>query len=127
MTRASGDNFRFVFWIAVIPAAAAVAVILLFVREPERAATIHTRRSPISRQQMRRLDRRFWGVVAFAAVQSRTLSVQVQHSTVTSRIGFSLSAESAKAVEQFQLSGRFSQVQGFVLGMDFHQHVTDRA
>ncbi len=66
---ASGDNFRFVFWIAVIPAAAAVAVILCFVREPERAATpTHARRSPISREQMRRLDRRFWGVVAFAAV-----------------------------------------------------------
>ena len=66
---ASGDNFRFVFWIAVIPAAAAVAVILFFVREPERPATTsHTRRSPINREQMRRLDRRFWGVVAFAAV-----------------------------------------------------------
>ena len=65
----SGDNFRFVFWIAVIPAAAAVAVILLFVREPERPLTpAHARRSPISREQMRRLDRRFWGVVAFAAV-----------------------------------------------------------
>ena len=66
---ASGDNFRFVFWIAVIPAMAAVAVILLFVREPERPATpAHARRSPISREQMRRLDRRFWGVVTFAAV-----------------------------------------------------------
>ena len=66
---ASGDDFRFVFWIAVIPAMAAVAVILLFVREPERPATpAHARRSPISREQMRRLDRRFWGVVTFAAV-----------------------------------------------------------
>ena len=66
---ASGDNFRFVFWIAVVPAMAAVAVILLFVREPERPVTpAHTRRSPISREQMRRLDLRFWGVVAFAAV-----------------------------------------------------------
>ena len=66
---ASGDNFRFVFWIAVVPAVAAVAVILLFVHEPRRTATpAHARRSPISREQMRRLDRRFWGIVAFAAV-----------------------------------------------------------
>jgi MFS family permease len=66
---ASGDNFRFVFWIAVVPAMAAVAVILVFVHEPQRPATpIHARRSPIGREQMRRLDRRYWGVVAFAGV-----------------------------------------------------------
>jgi MFS family permease len=64
----SGDNFRFVFWIAVIPAAAAVAVIVFFVREPERVEATHVRRSPISREQIRRLNRGFWGVVAFAAV-----------------------------------------------------------
>ena len=64
---ASGDNFRLVFWIAVVPAFAAVAVIIVWVREPERTVT-HVRRSPISRAQLRRLDRRYWQVVAFAAV-----------------------------------------------------------
>jgi MFS family permease len=64
---ASGDNFRLVFWIAVVPAFAAVAVILLAVREPDRSVT-HVRRSPISRVQLRQLDRRYWQVVAFAGV-----------------------------------------------------------
>lgn len=64
----SGDNVRFVFWIAVVPAALAVAVIIGFVREPERVAAGHIRRSPISRVQLARLDRRFWWVIAFAAV-----------------------------------------------------------
>jgi MFS family permease len=64
----SGDNVRFVFWVAVIPAALAVAVIIGFVREPERVATDHVRRSPISRTQLARLDHRFWSVIAFGAV-----------------------------------------------------------
>lgn len=64
---ASGDNFRLVFWIAVVPAFAAVAVIVLWVREPDRPVA-HVRRSPISRDQLRRLDRRYWRVVAFAVV-----------------------------------------------------------
>jgi MFS family permease len=64
---ASGDNFRLVFWIAVVPAFAAVAVIVLAVREPERRE-VHVRRSPLSRSQITRLDRRYWLVVAFAAV-----------------------------------------------------------
>ena len=64
---ASGDNFRLVFWIAVVPAFAAVAVILIAVREPERRET-HVRRSPLRRAQVSRLDRRYWLVVAFASV-----------------------------------------------------------
>ena len=64
---ASGDNFRLVFWIAVVPAFAAVAVILIAVREPERRET-HVRRSPLRRAEVSRLPRRYWLVVAFAAV-----------------------------------------------------------
>ena len=64
---ASGDDFRLVFWIAVVPAFAAVAVIVLAVHEPERSVT-HVRHSPISRDQLRRLGRRYWWVVAFAGV-----------------------------------------------------------
>jgi MFS family permease len=63
----SGDNFRFVFWIAVIPAVAAVAVILLAVREPERVGPT-VRRSPLRREQISKLDRRFWLVIGFAGV-----------------------------------------------------------
>ena len=64
---ASGDNFRLVFWIAVIPAFAAVAVILIAVREPEQPS-VAARRSPLSRGQIAKLDRGFWFVVGFAAV-----------------------------------------------------------
>ncbi len=64
---ASGDDFRLVFWAAVVPAAAAVAVIVLAVREPERPVT-HVRRSPISGERLGRLGRRYWLVVAFAGV-----------------------------------------------------------
>lgn len=66
---ASADNFRLVFWIAVAPALAAVAVIILAVDEPERPKPIG-RRAALSRDQLRRLDRRYWEVVAFAGVLS---------------------------------------------------------
>jgi MFS family permease len=63
---ASGDHFRLVFWIAVIPAALAVVVILFAVREPsERPSKAAS--WPISRSQIGRLDRRVWGIIAFAS------------------------------------------------------------
>ena len=64
---ASGDDFRLVFWIAVVPALAAVAVILVAVHEPERPAG-HRRSSPITRDGLRLLGRGYWQVVAFAGV-----------------------------------------------------------
>ncbi|GLR77390.1 MULTISPECIES: MFS transporter [Azospirillum] len=64
----SGDDFRLVFWIAVVPAFIAVAVILFAVHEPDREPSSEPRRFPIRRDQLRRLDATFWGVVAMAAV-----------------------------------------------------------
>lgn len=64
----SGDDFRLVFWIAVVPAFVAVAVILFGVREPNREPSSEPRRFPIRRGQLRRLNATFWGVVALAAV-----------------------------------------------------------
>ncbi|PGH57515.1 MFS transporter [Azospirillum palustre] len=64
----SDDNFRLVFWIAVVPALIAVAVILFGVREPDREASGEPRRFPIRRGQLRRLDGTFWRVVMLASV-----------------------------------------------------------
>jgi MFS family permease len=62
------DNFRYVFWIAVVPAFISVAVIVFGVREPERPARLRTVKSPFSRVELGRLPPAFWIVVAVAAV-----------------------------------------------------------
>ena len=64
---ATHDNFRLVFWVAVIPAFISVLFIVFGVREPEMTIT-HRRRSPIHRDELRRLPTAFWVVTAFAAV-----------------------------------------------------------
>ena len=62
------DNFTHVFWIAVIPAFVAVAIIVLFVREPKRPPRAKTLRSPLSRAELARLDIGYWVVVGVAAI-----------------------------------------------------------
>ena len=62
------DHFRTVFWIAVVPAFLSVAVIVLFVREPTRAAQKKEARPPLSRAELAGLDISYWIVVAVAAV-----------------------------------------------------------
>ncbi len=68
---ATQDNFRLVFWMAVIPAFICVLLIIFGVKEPEitRPATHPTIKiRPIRRENLRRLVPRFWWLVAFAAV-----------------------------------------------------------
>ena len=48
------NDFRAVFWVAVIPAALCVALLLVGVQEPERAASA-MRTNPIRRENLRRL------------------------------------------------------------------------
>lgn len=62
----TADNFRLVFWVAVIPAFAAVLCIVLGVEEPEQN-TAAPKRFPIRKSELERLPRAFWLVVAFAA------------------------------------------------------------
>lgn len=45
----SGDNFRLVFWVAVVPAVVSVLFIVWGVQEPETLAVTRRRRSPIHR------------------------------------------------------------------------------
>ena len=61
------NDFRAVFWVAVIPAFLAVAVLLFGVREPARAPGA-PRVNPIRMENLRRLSRAYWGVVAIGAV-----------------------------------------------------------
>ncbi len=61
------NDFRAVFWVAVIPAALCVALLLVGVREPERAASA-VRTNPIRRENLRRLGGAYWWVVALGAV-----------------------------------------------------------
>jgi MFS family permease len=65
---ALADNFTHVFWIAVIPAFVSVAIIIVFVREPRRAARPRPVRAPLSRAELARLDAGYWVAVGVSAV-----------------------------------------------------------
>jgi MFS family permease len=61
----TADNFAIVFWIAVIPAFASFAVVVLGVNERGRVAAKAVR-SPLSRAELARLGRPYWLVVGIA-------------------------------------------------------------
>jgi len=67
MAAFAGD-VRLVFGVAILPALAAVAVIVLFVREPAVHAAESRPRPPLDRESLAGLGRAFWLVVAFGAV-----------------------------------------------------------
>ncbi|WP_440640913.1 MFS transporter [Bradyrhizobium sp. PUT101] len=62
----SSDNFRFVFWIAVLPAFISLAVMVFVVQEPSRHETDTKPRLRLA--DVRRLPGRFWAVVAVATI-----------------------------------------------------------
>jgi MFS family permease len=55
----AGD-MRAVFWVALAPAAIAVAILVLFVHEPARPKPVHAERVRLDRATLRRLPRAFW-------------------------------------------------------------------
>jgi MFS family permease len=61
------NDFRAVFWVAVVPGVLAVALLLFGVREPARAAG-RPAVNPIRRDNLRRLPRAYWWVVGIGAV-----------------------------------------------------------
>jgi MFS family permease len=61
------DDFHAVFWIAVIPAALCVALLVLGVQEPERPPGT-PRTQPIRRENLRRLGAAYWWVIVFGGV-----------------------------------------------------------
>jgi MFS family permease len=62
------NDFRAVFWVAVIPAFLALGLILFAVKEPSRPKNMRRVRNPLSRAELHLLGRMYWAVVAVAAV-----------------------------------------------------------
>ena len=61
------NDFRAVFWVAVVPGLMSVALLLFGVREPVRHdAALKT--NPITRLNLARLGKRYWGVVVIGAL-----------------------------------------------------------
>ena len=61
------NDFRAVFWVAVIPGLLAVALLLFGVHEPRRTAA-HKPRNPISRENLQASRAAYWWVVGIGAV-----------------------------------------------------------
>jgi MFS family permease len=61
------NDFRAVFWVAVIPGLLAVVLLVIGVREPARAKSAGAT-NPIRRDALARLDAAYWRVVAIGAV-----------------------------------------------------------
>ncbi|MEW5889886.1 MAG: MFS transporter [Pseudomonadota bacterium] len=61
------NDFRAVFWVAVIPGLLAVALLVFGVREPERHVG-EKRSNPIRRENLKRLNGAYWWVVGVGAV-----------------------------------------------------------
>ena len=61
------NDFRAVFWVAVVPAALCVVLLVLGVQEPDRPAGVR-REWPIQRKSLRQLPHAYWWVVGVGAV-----------------------------------------------------------
>jgi MFS family permease len=61
------NDFRAVFWVAVIPGFLALALILFGVSEPQAVITAEKRSFPISRAALGKLSSAYWWVVAIGA------------------------------------------------------------
>ncbi|WP_313082488.1 MFS transporter [Atlantibacter sp.] len=61
------DDFRAIFWVAVIPGALAVALLFFGLHEPKTPVT-HKRANPISRANLRRLGNATWWVIALGGI-----------------------------------------------------------
>ena len=66
----TANNYQRVFWLAVLPAFIAVAILVIFVKEPTQAPSAQVRRMPLRRAEMQRLGRSYWWVVAIGVVMT---------------------------------------------------------
>jgi MFS family permease len=64
----TADNFTAVFWVAVVPAFLALALIVFAVREPDRPEGLRAVRNPVSLAEIKNLGTAYWWVVAVASV-----------------------------------------------------------
>jgi MFS family permease len=66
----TAGNFQAVFWVAVIPALLAVALLVFAVDEPERPPGLRKVQSPLSVAELKRLGLAYWWIVGIAVVFS---------------------------------------------------------
>ncbi|OGV39342.1 MAG: MFS transporter [Lentisphaerae bacterium GWF2_45_14] len=66
----SSDNYRLVFWIAVIPAFIALYLMIFSVKEPSDKQSTRTAKFPINRTDLARLGKLYWAITGIAAVAS---------------------------------------------------------
>jgi len=64
------NDFRAVFWVAVIPASIAVALVLAGVEEKHEPRSASSVKAPIALGDLSRLDRAFWSVVIVGVVMT---------------------------------------------------------
>jgi len=65
---ASSDNFRLLFWVAVLPAIIAVLLILYAVQEPNVVHAAERRPFPLQRAELARLDGEYWWLIGIATI-----------------------------------------------------------
>ncbi|EPE4171409.1 MFS transporter [Yersinia enterocolitica] len=61
------DDFRAIFWVAVIPGLLAVALLFFGLHEPQKPVG-HKRTNPISRKNLRRLGKPLWWVITLGGI-----------------------------------------------------------
>jgi MFS family permease len=62
------NDIKAVMWVAVVPAFIAVALLVIYVREPEREHTESAGKAPLTMADARRLPSRYWLVVLLGGV-----------------------------------------------------------
>ncbi|MDP1644833.1 MAG: MFS transporter [Thiobacillus sp.] len=62
------NDIRAVMWVAVVPAFIAVALLMIYVREPERTQADGAVRAPLTLADARRMPWRYWFIVLLGAV-----------------------------------------------------------
>ncbi len=62
------NDFRAVFWVAVVPGIASVGLLALGLREPDHPLQAQRRTNPVRKENLRRLGRPYWWVVGVGAV-----------------------------------------------------------
>ena len=64
----TADNFKAVFWVAVVPAFLAFALMIFAVHEPARPERLRKIHNPISLAEIKRLGASYWWIVGIATV-----------------------------------------------------------
>jgi MFS family permease len=66
----TANNYVFVFWVAVVPAFLALALIILTVHEPERSPNLPPANLPLSLPELKKLSPAYWRIVAVASTST---------------------------------------------------------